>query len=328
MTDSTSSVVHDFKSFSTENIPHHERLEYWEAHNADALIGLDIRPLHTRTLTAQQRNRESPTIRLAKVRGSSQLIERSPEMIRKHPTEAVALFFCTHGDSFYSDEHGSHILQAGQMLACNADTTFIRGFGVGVSEMVMTVHMEEFLQISGGKPLDKAEKFTFGNAPDHRPKSAAARRIAQWIDQALSATGQESADTSDTYLDLLEILFHTRGDDAAQVFEQAQYFMNLYLDDPGFRRTDLAGLLQVSERQVARLFAAHQTSFSQELVTRRIRAAEQLLLAEPQTTVSDIARRCGFGSTAHFSRTFRETVGHSPTEARDVHQVTRTAHSA
>lgn len=117
---------HNFKSFSTDHIPHNERLEYWEAHNADALIGLDIRPLHDQTLEARQQNQLSSTIRAAKVFGSSQLIERSPEMIRKHPTEAVALFFCTHGDSFYTDEHGTHVLQAGQPLVCNADSSCTR----------------------------------------------------------------------------------------------------------------------------------------------------------------------------------------------------------
>src|SRR5699024_4756570 len=163
MRDSTHDATHDsFKSFSTSHIPHHERLEYWEAHNADALIGLDIRPLHAQTLQAQQYNPESPTTRAAKVQGSSQLIERTPDMIRKYPTESVALFFCTQGDSFYSDEQGTHVLQAGQLLACNADSPFIRGFGVGVSEFVLTVSMDEFTKISAGKPLKQAHTFTFG----------------------------------------------------------------------------------------------------------------------------------------------------------------------
>lgn len=317
MRNSTNSAMQDnFKSFSTKNIPHHERLEYWEAHNAEALIGLDIRPLHAQALVAQQYNRESPTTRLAKVRGSSQLIERSPEMIRKYPTESVALFFCTQGDSFYSDENGSHVLQAGQMLACDADTTFVRGFGVGVSEMVMTVHMDAFLKISGGRTLKQAEKFIFGHATDHRPPSAAARQIAQWVDQALAVSDQECINTTDTHLTLLEMLFQSSGNDSGQLYEQAQHFMNMHLENPDFRRADIANMLHMSERQVARLFAANDTSFSRELLSKRIQAAEHLLTTERHTPIADIARRCGFGSTAYFSRTFRQMVGSSPSEAR------------
>lgn len=306
----------NFKSFTTQHIPHHERLEYWEAHNADALIGLDIRPLHAQTLEAQQRNRESPTTRAAKVLGSSQLIERSPDMIRKHPTEAVALFFCTQGDSFFCDENGTQLLHAGQVLACNADSTFIRGFGVGVSEMVLTVSMEEFTKISGGESLTNPKKITFGHSPDRQPRIAAATRLAQSVDNALSTTDHPTEVFEEDCLSWMETLFQGAGKDSTQLFEQAQHFMNVHLSSPDLRRTDISRLLHISERQVARLFAAHDTSFSAEILMKRIHAAKFLLNAEPQTPIGDIARRCGFRSTPHFSRTFREAVGYSPTEAR------------
>lgn len=306
----------NFKVFSTEHIPHHERLEYWEAHNADALIGLDIRPLHAQALDAQQHNRESPTTRAAKVLGSSQLIERSPDMIRKHPTEAMALFFCMQGDSFFSDEHGTHFLHAGQVLACNADSTFIRGFGVGVSEMVLTVSMEEFTTLANGESLAQPRKFTFGPSPDHQPRSAAATRLAQWVNNALTATNHPDEIVEEHYLSLIERLFQGAGQDSTQLFEQAQRFLNIHLSSPDLRRTDIARLLHISERQVARLFAANDTSFSREISMKRIQAADYLLHAEPHTPVADIARRCGFRSTAHFSRTFRSVMGYSPTEAR------------
>lgn len=310
-------VLHEnFKSFSTKHIPHHERLEYWEAHNADALIGLDIRPLHAQTLEAQQHNRESPTTRAAKVLGSSQLIERSPTMIRKYPTESVALFFCTQGDSFYSDEHGTHVLHAGQLLACNADTTFIRGFGVGVSEMVLTIRMDEFLEISGGTALPHARKFTFGRSLEQQPRIAAATNLARWVDRSLSTEDHADGALDDECFSWLEALFRGKGKDSAQLFEQAQHFLNMHLSNPDLRRTDIAESLHVSERQVARLFAAHNTSFSREISTQRIHTAKLLLNTEPQTPVAEIARRCGFRSTPHFSRTFREIVGWSPSEAR------------
>src|SRR5690625_3859955 len=119
----------DFRSFTTAHIPHHERVEFWEAHNADALIGLDIRPLHTQTLEAQQQNRETSKIRAAKVLGSSQLVERSTQMIRKHPTEAIALFFCTQGDSFYNDATGTHVLYTVQLVVCNVARPLLLGGG-------------------------------------------------------------------------------------------------------------------------------------------------------------------------------------------------------
>ena len=310
-------TANNFKSFSTAQIPPNERLEYWEAHNADALIGLDIRPLHAQTLEAQQQNRLSSTIRAAKVFGSSQLIERSPEMIRKHPTEAVALFFCTQGDSFYTDEHGTHVLQAGQLLACNADRSFVRGFGIGVSEMVLTVSMDEFSQITGGSTLTNAKKINFGRRHDPQPQIAAATRLAQWVDKALSAPDLLEEDLEEECLSWLATLFQGSGNDSTQLFEQAQHFIELHLSNPDMRRADIAQSLHLSERQVARLFSANDTSFSREVSRRRIHTAKFLLGAEPETPIAEIALRCGFRSTPHFSRTFREIVGCSPTEARN-----------
>lgn len=306
----------NFKSFSTAHIPHHERVEFWEAHNADALIGLDIRPLHTQTLDAQQHNRETSHTRAAKVLGSSQLVERTPEMIKKHPTEAVALFFCTQGDSFYSDENSTHVLQAGQMLACNADRPFLRGFGVGVSEMVLTVSMDAYTEITRGKPLTSPVKLTFGSALGTDSGPTAATQLARLVDSSLNASHDQAATFEDQTLSWLESLFHEGQADLNQLFQQAQHFIDLNLAHPNLRRTDLARWLHLSERQVGRVFSAQGTSFSNELLLRRVQAARSILQTEPHAPIADIARRCGFSSTSYFSRSFRKVLGHSPSEER------------
>jgi AraC-like DNA-binding protein len=306
----------NFRSFTTAHIPHHERVEFWEAHNAEALIGLDIRPLHTQTLEAQQQNRETPKIRAAKVLGSSQLVERSTQMIRKHPTEAIALFFCTQGDSFYSDATGTHVLYPGQLLACNADSPFIRGFGLQVSEMVLTVSREEFMQLSGGDALTSPKKFTFAASLDTAGHHSAATRLAHLVDHALQAPHELAETFEDETLAWLESLFQAESQDALGLFQQAQYFIDINLHRPDLRRTDLARLLHVSERQIARIFAANDTSFSRELVVRRVRSAQSLLINEPNTPIAEIAQRCGFRSTAYFSRAFRSVIGRSPSDER------------
>src|SRR5699024_7942017 len=220
------------------------------AHTADALICLEIRPSPEQPLEAQEHTRESPTTRDATVLDASVSLARSPDMIPGHPWDSVALFFCMQGESFYCDENGSQILHAGQMLACNADTTFIRGFGVGVSEMVLTVSMEEFTKASGGESLTDAKKFTFGRSPDTQPRIAAATRLAQCVDNALNATDHPAGIFEEECLSWIETLFQGTGRDSAQLFEQAQHFINVHLSSPDLRRTDIASALHVSQRQV------------------------------------------------------------------------------
>lgn len=306
-----------FKSFTTRNIPAHERIDYWEAHNSDALIGYDIRTLNDQTLAAEQRNRLFPRLRAAKVLGSSQIVERTPSLVRQHPTEAVALFFCLKGDSFFFNEQGTEILRPGQVLACNADSTFIRGFGEGVSEMVLTVHTEDFVRLSGGESLTRPQKFAFGLSPGSQPARTAAHRLAYWIDNALTNSTARPDTIQDDCMSWLEMLFKGAGTNSVLMYETALQFINLHLSNPDLRRTDIAHRLGVSERQVTRLFSAHNTTFSRQLILKRVAAARSLLLTEHRATISEIARRCGFRSMSHFSRTFREITGYSPSDARE-----------
>ena len=41
------------------------------------------------------------------------------------------------------------------------------------------------------------------------------------------------------------------------------------------------------------------------------------LLAETDLPMAEIARRCGFSSPSHLSKTFRDRCGQTPTEARE-----------
>jgi AraC family transcriptional regulator len=52
------------------------------------------------------------------------------------------------------------------------------------------------------------------------------------------------------------------------------------------------------------------------VVRKRIALAQNLLLNEPGLTIDEIGVRAGFGSTSHFSSTFRRHTGYSPTAFR------------
>ena len=50
----------------------------------------------------------------------------------------------------------------------------------------------------------------------------------------------------------------------------------------------------------------------------RMEKARQVLLAEPEIRVSELAVRCGFGDPCYFTKVFRETLGCSPSKYRRV----------
>ena len=73
----------------------------------------------------------------------------------------------------------------------------------------------------------------------------------------------------------------------------------------------------VSRASLYRLLAA-EGGIRAVLLTRRLDEALRLLLAdnEDEHSLTDIARRCGFGGTSQFSRAFRARFGLPPRQYR------------
>lgn len=94
--------------FSTRGIVPDDRIQMREGQNAKALIPLDIRTLDNRPMHASETNLHLPSLRMARVFGTSQIVERSESFISDNPTGVVAIFFATEGDAFFY-HRGGHI---------------------------------------------------------------------------------------------------------------------------------------------------------------------------------------------------------------------------
>jgi AraC-like DNA-binding protein len=75
---------------------------------------------------------------------------------------------------------------------------------------------------------------------------------------------------------------------------------------------------KISTRYLHSLFSQSGTTLLKWVWERRLRAARSDLLdpSQVQSRISEIAFRRGFNDSAHFSRSFRNRFGISPTELR------------
>lgn len=79
----------------------------------------------------------------------------------------------------------------------------------------------------------------------------------------------------------------------------------------------VARALASSPRQVTRAYAQFgQTTFREDLLTRRMRAAAQLLIEQPAIPVRDVARLVGYRQPPHFAKAFRRRYGLTPAAFR------------
>jgi AraC-like DNA-binding protein len=82
---------------------------------------------------------------------------------------------------------------------------------------------------------------------------------------------------------------------------------------------DLAGSIGVTPQYFCEIFKGVTSHRPTEYVNqRRVERARQLLLLEPRTRISEIARRVGFESDSYFATVFKRFEGVSPTQYRDV----------
>ena len=91
-----------------------------------------------------------------------------------------------------------------------------------------------------------------------------------------------------------------------------------HLHDPGLSVASLSAALRISPAHIHRLFLGEAQTFSAWLWSCRLLACKKRLedAAQAHFSISEIAFKSGFNSSAHFSRAFRDRFGVSPTECR------------
>ncbi len=94
--------------------------------------------------------------------------------------------------------------------------------------------------------------------------------------------------------------------------------MEANIEDP-IEIVNLAELVDLSRRQLERLFKANlEVSPARYYMNRRLLRSRELLKQTNLSTV-DIAALCGFKSTPHFSKCYRDHFGVSPRTERKRH---------
>lgn len=303
-------------NFSTTSLPVNGRVELWEGHNSRALIPLNIRTLDDAPMRAAQSNLVLPSVRMANVSGTSQIVERSESFIRDNPTGVIAVFFALGGDAFFMHSRGMLNLHPGQAVIYHGDRPFTRGFPRGFREMVMTIPEPDFAEAFGFAVDRLPFVFDFGPATG-ASEQALSRLLATTLrsgvaDAAAVALAQEQLRA------LLHRALTASNSSSLGLVTTARDVIERSYSDPNLTVSDIAAAVGISVRQLSRAFAEQGSGVAAYLRTRRIELA-QSVLADPRyqaMSMAEVAARCGFSSQSAFSRAFRDGVGSTPLQWR------------
>jgi AraC-like DNA-binding protein len=297
-------------SFSTAGLPTAQRIALWEEHNAHALIGLRCSMLGESELDATELNLQLDRMHLARVRGNAHVVERPAALIRRHPSDSIAVYLTLVGEAFFYHSDGLLTLRPGQALICDADRPFMRGFSGGLEELAIKLPRALFRELTGRPDLPAPLVRDFTGA------DPAAHTLARLAGRALRPAAPDPID-EDTALGLLVTVLggRPRAEIPAHL-ANARTYIDEHLTDPALSAARVAAAIGISERHLSRAFADAGPSFPQYVLSRRLDRAHALLTRSPLIPVAEVAHRCGFGTPSRFSQAFHSRFGLRPTDVR------------
>ena len=299
------------RAFATARIESDRQVELWERHNAESLIALACRPPATRSFAATEVNLQLDRAHLARVWGTRHLVERTDELIEAKPADAIAVYVTILGAAIFEQDGQRRVLRPGQLLVCDADRPFLRGFGHGLDELAVKVPRAEFSRLTGLATVRAPIVVEAGSGQNPHGR-ALARLVARAVRRDSPVPADEQA-----VLELVAVLAGAgEGGLSVAYRAAARAFIEENITDPALSAGDIAAGTGISERHLSRLFAAAGTSVPKHILARRLDAAYSVLATTTELRTADVAARCGFTSAAYFSQTFRRRFGVTAGEVR------------
>lgn len=297
------------QAFSTAHVPSAERLRAWEEHNADALIALKCRTPGGEDFRAREDNLALGRVHLARVRATAHIVERSADLVERRPTGSVAIYVSLRGEALFQQAGRRQVVRPGDIVVCDADGSFVRGFGQGLDELAARVHREALPERAAlGEPLivRSSEANPYGRA--------LARLVGRSVGGEAAIRPDEQA-----IVDLASALV-SGGATRRPVVHRALACARIeeQLHDPRLSAPEVAEAVGISVRQLTRVFAEAGTTFPRYVLGRRLELAYGVLTGPDaaQSRTASVAAMCGFSSVAHFSQTFHARFGVTAGELR------------
>ena len=308
----------NFRPFTSESYARDDRLDAWR----DVLGAVGLQPASASAFDdghATATHRNTMGVALTRIAAGSQGVAPLPQSGEGPPIALLPI-----EDGVMLRQGASHrIVPVGHLLLLPRHGDWSVVFQRDMRAVVLSVTTEAIHGRLIGKPVtSEARVVAPGGLADvfSRMLDATSRALETLNDVEWAAIAQ-------SLVDLLLTLAHQRASPASEVAGTVTQAAILHricqtiernLDDPELAPSRVAQAEGISERYLQKLFEGVGDNFSHYVRERRLQRAWADLSnpAEAHQSISEIAYRCGFSDSAHFSRAFRHRFGLPPREFR------------
>jgi AraC-like DNA-binding protein len=314
------------QSYATTDVNAGAGVGYWSDVNSRLLVPLDVRPISGETFDATLRIGALGSVGIAESISSPAVIEHSTVHVSRTRARLFTLMLSVEGSMRLSQSGHEMRLAPGDFTLCDSHAPGRISFDEhnrAISLLIPDTLLRRFIPA----PEALCEQRIDGNAGLGRVVSRMLPSIWTEVSEGLPAELGDSVARS--VLELVATCYALHGqqrlDDAPSApqakrvrVSHVKYVLESYLTEPDLGAERVADSLGISRRYVHRLFAAESETVSQYILRRRLEESATQL-ASPRwrgQTTTQIAVNWGFSSLAHFSRSFRNRFGVSPSEYR------------
>jgi AraC-like DNA-binding protein len=308
--------------FSTDFLPHKERVAYWREHYGHVMLRVDLEPARDVAFRACMKSVSLSGLQLFESSLSPARISRTGEYLADGNDDAV-LAINRRGIAAVSSGGREEVLreQEAILMIGNEPTSFYRA----TPGQSFTLRVPRpMLRSIVADPDDSVMRLI----PRNRGALGLLSHYADWLLRVGGSLDPELLKLSAKHVqDLLALtlgatndfkeIARTRGLRAARLKLSKAYIMQ-HSHRPEISVGSVAAHFCVTPRYLQRLFEEDGTTFSEFLVMQRLAQAHRRL-CEPEcihVAISTIAYDCGFGDLSYFNRRFRRFYGLTPREVR------------
>ena len=309
-------------TFDTRVVAPHERIEFWEEHCAEDVVGLRCSCLSEKGLDARYQYVDFGRMKMIDIAGDEHFIERTPNLLRRREKDSAFLTVILNGKIFVNRSGQCVVAEAGDVVLYDTNQAYMHGFPAFARQVIFELPGQDFRDRFGDWSLRDVVHIG-GAANPARLIPLALQDVMRQAQSTALTDGKVGALLEKKVWDVMETAYSLvngggRSTYHAQLLLRARKYIAENLGDQELCPSMIAEFMGISLRQLNRLFEGEPLPLVAHIQQKRLEGARRDLLQRggSMMSVSDVCYKWGFKSLAHFSRKFSERYGMSPSHCR------------
>lgn len=317
----------DSVHISTQHLPPEERNLYWMQQVSDHLIQVDCPPaIISGGILASFDQSPYGLVTVNRIQADTHSVQRSRTDIENDPKHSVFLCAMLEGNGFSWQGTTCASHSPGDIVLYNTMEPYGQGFPADMEMLVVDIPMDTLEAHLGpwqGHDLVKIDRNAqVRNASCENLHTLLSRQRNRDVSQL--ALSEHFLDQLGTLLDARRIKSTNRP--RQQLLHRCLEYIEQHLDLDELDVEHLSRAMHTSSRQLARAFELEGISVSRYIWNRRLERCREDILTSPEISISHIAFRWGFNHSAHFSRSYKQRFGETPSQTRRTQTTRSKAH--